>query len=488
MRSLRSRLILLWALCLLACAAAGALLVDISAQSTAAQVDRAEAVTARACGLISDRYAFYVTGWTSPVPPLTSRRLRRDLTAVVAIALLGQRGVEGGLWQADAGSLAYAYPTYAGGGPRVDLPEADVDAIRTINEQATRDDQAMSRQIAGSDQTLVLHACPLTGPIQDLTAWTMTQVTVAADTERLRLGIGVLLVLMLGMTGWLAWLLLSWSRRVARVETALAGHASGAPPMLAHTGEPSLDRIVDALNQSGTRLAEAWRQSDALAVRVARAEKTAALGRVAAGVAHEIRNPIAAMRLRAENALATDDPERRTRALYAVLDQVRRLDHLSGELLAMTQRREPRLETADLASVLAQCADDQRDQADASGISLVVEASGQAMLDIEWLRRVVDNLLGNAVRHTEPGGRVTLLGERRGDGVVISVEDTGHGVDPALGQTIFDPFVTGRPDGTGLGLAIARELVQAHGGQLRLDQAGGNGLGARFVIELPAGD
>jgi signal transduction histidine kinase len=100
----------------------------------------------------------------------------------------------------------------------------------------------------------------------------------------------------------------------------------------------------------------------------------------------------------------------------------------------------------------------------------------------------VDNLLGNAVRHTEPGGRVTLLGERRGDGVVISVEDTGHGVDPALGQTIFDPFVTGRPDGTGLGLAIARELVQAHGGQLRLDQAGGNGLGARFVIELPAGD
>lgn len=113
--------------------------------------------------------------------------------------------------------------------------------------------------------------------------------------------------------------MVSWSRRVGGLEAALAGHAGDAPPELARTGDPDLDRIVDALNRAGRRLDAARRRSEELAARVAASERLAALGRVAAGVAHEIRNPIAAMRLRAENALATGDEERQERALRAVL-------------------------------------------------------------------------------------------------------------------------------------------------------------------------
>lgn len=485
MRSLRSRLLLLWALSLLACLAVGALLVQLSAQSSAAQVGRAEAVVARACGLVADRYAFYTTNWRGPEPALDDPALRADLTAAVALALSGQAGVEGGMWQAEAGPLAYAYPTYAGGGPKLDLPAAELDRIRAVNDNALRDDAPASRQWVAASQTLLLYACPLDGPIPRLAAWTMTRVQAPAGTDRVRAGLGVLFALVLGMSGWLAFLLVSWSRRVGRVEAALVAHAADAPLVLDRTGEPGLDRIVDALNRSGARLGAARRRSAELSAQVAASERMAALGQVAAGVAHELRNPLAAMRLRAENALAMPDGDRRERALHAVLQQVARLDRLSGELLAMTQRRAPAPEQVDLRALLADCADNHADAAAAAQVALRVEGSGEAMLDPALVRRVLDNILANAVRHTPAGGTVTLHAARAGASTVLSVSDTGPGVDPALRHTLFEPFVTGRPEGTGLGLAIARELVDAHGGTLRLDEP--KGAGARFVIILPAG-
>lgn len=97
MRSLRVRLLALWAFLLAACVAAGALLVQISGQPTAAQVQRGEAIVARACDLICERYAFYVTDWRGPVPPLDDAGLRADFRAAVSLALARQDGVEGGI-------------------------------------------------------------------------------------------------------------------------------------------------------------------------------------------------------------------------------------------------------------------------------------------------------------------------------------------------------------------------------------------------------
>ena len=471
---------------LAACLAAGVLLVQISAQSTAAQVGRAEAVVARACDLVRDRFDFYTAGWRGPAPPLGDAGLRRDLSAVVGLALAHQDGVEGGIWQTEAGSLAYAYPTYPGGGPKLDLPAAELPRIRAVNEQAARDEQPLSRQWSSTAQTLLLQACPLPGPITGLTAWSMTRVQAEAAAERLQAGLGLLLALMVAMTAWLAWLLLSWLRRVARLEAALALDTAGQMPRVARTGEPDLDRIVEALNLSGARLASARLRSDALAGQVAASERLAALGRVAAGVAHEIRNPIAAIRLRAENALANDDPARRERALAAVLEQVARLDRLSGELLAMTQRRAPERRPTELAALAHGCAADHRDRAAAAGIAIKATGSGSACVDAGLIRRALDNLVGNAVQHTPAGGLVTIAAERAGARVRITVADTGPGVAPELRANLFEPFVTGRPDGIGLGLAIAREMVEAHDGRLTLDPPAG--AGARFTIELPDGN
>ena len=95
---------------------------------------------------------------------------------VVSAALARIPGVEGGIWHADKGSLAYAYPTYEGTGPKTDLPAAELSAIAQINQQALRADGPARVSTSGRAQTVVLHACPLPGPVAQLTAWTMLRV------------------------------------------------------------------------------------------------------------------------------------------------------------------------------------------------------------------------------------------------------------------------------------------------------------------------
>ena len=492
MHSLKLRLFGIWSLSLLASIAVGILLFQLSRQSDQAQVGRAEAVIARACDLIRERYGFYAAGWSGP--GVIDGRLRADLVAAVTIALARQDGVEGGIWQADAGSLAYAYPTYEGTGPKTDLPMAERDQIRAVNQQAARDEQPVDRRVTSRAQTLLLHASPLAGPVGGLTAWTMTRVQAARGYRPLQLGLGALLGLMVLMSAWLGRTLLVWGRHVRGIEAALGGAGSAAMPAVGRTGERELDRIIDALNEAGLRLAEARRASDAMASRMARAERLAALGRVAAGVAHEIRNPIAAARLQGENALAGDDARRRA-AIGDMLGQIDRLDTLVGELLAMTQRVEPRPVRVDLACFLHGQAAAHDETARAKGLTIAVDAiDGAAMLDPVVVGRVLDNLLANAIRHAPEQGTVRLAAGRRAALLVLTVSDSGPGVPVDMADHLFEPFVTGRADGTGLGLAIARELADAHGGQLVLRSAGGEGAGdkagggAIFALELPQED
>ena len=487
MHSLKIRLFGLWGLSLAASVSVGILLVQLYRLSTEAQVSRAEAVIARACDLIRDRYGFYASGWAGPAPGLLDEKLRSDLATAAGLALAHQNGVEGGIWQFDAGPLAYAYPTYEGTGPKTDLPAAERDQIQAINRQAERDEQPADRRVTSRTQTLLLHSCPLGGPISRLSAWTMTRVQAAQGSLSLRLGVGVLLGLMVVMSVWLGRTLLIWGRHIRGIEAALGSAGPGGMPTVSRTGERELDRIIDALNEAGLRLTDARRESEDMAVRVARVERLASLGRVAAGVAHEIRNPIAAARLQGENALAGDEARRRE-AIGDMLGQIDRLDALVGELLAMTQRVEPKPVCIELAAFLAGQAARHKDTAAAKALTITVcGAEGAASLDPAVVGRVLDNLLTNAIRHAPEHGTVILAAEREAGLLTLTVEDTGAGVPLEMAGRLFEPFVTGRADGTGLGLAIARELADAHGGRLvlRSSEVKESGSGAVFALELP---
>jgi signal transduction histidine kinase len=190
----------------------------------------------------------------------------------------------------------------------------------------------------------------------------------------------------LGSAAWLGLVVVGWSRKIARLETALAAREDGRAdfPALARTGERELDRLVDALNTTGAHLSDERQRSAA-------AERLAAVGRLCAGLAHEIRNPIAAMRLKAENALAGDDDSRPKSALRAILDQVGRLDALLRDLLAMTQRRQLRVADVDLPVFLARAVEAHKDLAASKGIMLAMAGvSGLpvgARFDVEQVRR-----------------------------------------------------------------------------------------------------
>lgn len=480
MHSLRSRLLALWIMLVVSGLATGYLLFESFQQTSNARLARSEELVARACRELADRYQLFVAAWHGA--PINDQ-LRQQLTAVTQTALAVTNGVEGGIWKADDGSLAYAFPTYEGTGPKTDLPAAELKTIREVNAEALRSGRAASIRQPGRSQVLIVHACPLRGPLPGITGWTMTRAFTAEGPayNQLLAGLILLALTIFGSAAWLARVLYVWSRKIDQIETALDDRKNGLVdlPKIAPTGAPELDRLVDALNSTGERLSAERR-------RAAAAERLAALGRMSAGLAHEIRNPIAAMRLKAENALAATDGSRSSAALNTILQQVDRLDALLRDLLEMTQARDPKFSEVDLAAFLARTVETHRELAAARGIILTA-GTGPAFaqlpkFDPSQMQRAMDNLIINALQNTPAGGAIAVEAHRKNDMLLLRVADTGPGIAAELRERLFEPFVTGRADGTGLGLAIVREIARHHHGDVRLLEAAG---GAVFEIEVP---
>lgn len=453
--SLRARLFGVWLMSLLACVVVGVLLLELYRQSSAGQIARAEAELTELCARIEDGHAFYIADWSGDVPPADDPRLQRELDAIAAF--VRPQGAEAGILRdpraADGGLSALAAASLATG-------------------EAVQD----RRDLA--DGLELTRVCPLPGPIPDLVGWARLRRAELPGATDLRRGLATLLALMLALSAGLAVLVRGWSARIGQITAALGAPDGHALPQLAPTGAPELDLIVAALNDAGRRLAIAQQESAAQSTRAAAAERMAGLGRVAAGVAHEIRNPLAAMRLRAESGLAGDESRRRS-ALGAILAQIDRLDRLSAELLAMTARSKPHPEVFALDGFLAAIARDHEGQ----GAAIRVDAPADRITaDPAMLRRALDNLVQNAQRATKADGEIRLHARLAAGQLRIDITDTGPGIDPAISQRLFEPFVTTRPDGTGLGLAIAREMVQAHGGGLHAATAP---VGAHFILTLP---
>ncbi len=460
------------------------MLVQLYQQSSLDQVRTAEAVTSRSCDDIANHYHFYVSDWARPPSDLHDTDLRHGLGVVVTIALLRTAGVEGGIWQREYGSLAYAFPTYEGTGPKTDLPAAEAESIRAVNADALAEERTVRVRQAGRRQTLLLCACPLAGPIEGITAWTMTRVYTGQGTGYTRLlgGLGVLLASILASAGWITHLLLTWSRKLARIEATIERHESLDPPLLEPTGERELDRIVASLNAAALKVRAMRGEAAALSAQVATSERLAALGRIAAGIAHEIRNPIAAMRLKAENALLSDDLRRRA-ALEMVLGQIGRLDTLLRDLLTLTHRSEPRWGSVDVAALLTMIAEFHRELAGSHHVELRVEAPALLWpLDPDRIRRALDNLVLNAIQNMPAGGSVTLAADAPGAALVVRVTDNGPGLPPEVRRHLFEPFVSERADGTGLGLSIVQEIVLAHGGSVAYRS---EHPGSTFELTLP---
>jgi len=249
-----------------------------------------------------------------------------------------------------------------------------------------------------------------------------------------------------------------------RIERALQTNDVLRLPPIEPTGEKELDQIIAALNLAGRRLAETSERAEELARQVASGERLAAVGRVAAGVAHEIRNPIAAMRLKAENALLADAP-RQSEALSMMLGQIERLDRLLQRLLSLTDRDPLERQSTSVRTLIESLVLEHAEQACDRGLTLAADIRADtAHFDPEQIRRALDNLILNAIEAAPANSQILVGASIEGDILRLFVRDAGAGPPASIRDHLFEPFVTGRPDGSGLGRSLVREIANAHGG------------------------
>ncbi|MBB6430731.1 sensor histidine kinase [Algisphaera agarilytica] len=286
---------------------------------------------------------------------------------------------------------------------------------------------------------------------------------------------------------------------------SVAEHADGAGAGQAEAGvlaPEDLAEVIQAYSAVAERLqashealsGEVSRLQKELAAKneqLERSKRLSALGEMAAGIAHEIRNPLAAIQLYAE--MVADDLEptqvsERSLCFAAdntqkIADAVRGLSAIVNDVLSFARQIEPKVRRLDAAEVFQRVVDAHRPAIEAQGVAVAVEVvDGVIEADPDLLHQALLNLVRNAVDAMagRGGGRLTLSA---GAGRVV-LTDTGPGLPQEVVDRIFNPFFTTRSTGTGLGLAIVHRIVDAHGGAIAVHNHERHG-GAVFTLDLP---
>lgn len=211
-----------------------------------------------------------------------------------------------------------------------------------------------------------------------------------------------------------------------------------------------------------------------LTTQLRRQEHLATLGMFTATIAHEVRNPLSAVRL-AVQMLGRRHPDEVSIPLIEI--ELERLDLTVDELLGYAKGMSISPVAVDLRPLAEDVVRLLRRQADHQDVVLVVQGGGQVTADPRRLRQLLLNLVLNGIQALREGGTVTItVADRR-----LVVADDGPGVAPAVIPQLFMPFVSGRPDGTGLGLSLAQRIAEAHGA--RLSHEANQPRGARFVLQ-----
>ena len=274
-------------------------------------------------------------------------------------------------------------------------------------------------------------------------------------------------------------------RREDKIQGLLAVDAAAAS--LTSDARTILSLLADqvALAIDDSRLLE---ENLRLERELAERERLAALGRMAATVAHEIKNPLSAIKSIAQ-VMREDEGLRNEyeRDLGLIVGETDRLSQSVTQLLSFARRESPSGQPLSVDEMVRSVVDLFRANAKEQGISLECNVTADKELSgksVSALRDALSNLLLNALQATPQGGRVELSASVSDGEIVISVQDSGAGVPAELRERIWEPFFTTRQRGTGLGLAIVRKRVQEVGGSAVLDVSH-NGRGALFQLRVP---
>jgi len=282
-------------------------------------------------------------------------------------------------------------------------------------------------------------------------------------------------------------------RSIRRVQFRIrdaAGKIGPDLPEIVLTGEGDFRDLHEQVDRLTARIESVVQELQQREHEVLRAEQLAAVGQLAAGVAHEIRNPLTSIKMLVQSALEGGGQSELTQEDLRVIEgEVRRMEGSLQTFLAFARPAKPERESVQLSRILAGVLGLVRGRAEKQRVAVRVDVPDRPVsltADAGQLQQVLVNLLLNAL-DAMPGGGTLRLAVREGGGrVVVEVADTGPGVAREMLPRLFEPFASSKETGLGLGLVISRRIVEDHGGTI--DARNSPGGGASFSVTLPAGN
>jgi signal transduction histidine kinase len=370
----------------------------------------------------------------------------------------------------------------------------------TIEERLRRDPKQMEQlfEILEEGKTraaerlrdqLVTRGFQTTRSLAKLDQRIMHNVDVLLDEARTREGLALRLLVGLALfTVFVGGVMALYTRRVLRPLRAVTERAKAVAK-----GDLTPRSVVATKDEIGELAATFEGMVSAIAranEQLLTSERLATIGKMAAHVTHEIRNPLSSIALNVElleDELASGDTEGLA-LLRAIKNEVDRLTALSEQYLSVARRQPLRLELEDLGQLVSEAHDFVRPELARRKIVSTVQVESQlpmVRVDEAQLKQALFNLIRNASDAMPEGGALDLRVAQAKGGVAITVDDEGPGIDEQARERLFEPFFTTKGHGTGLGLAITRQIVQTHGGDIDcLPRPQG---GTRFTILLPIG-
>lgn len=293
--------------------------------------------------------------------------------------------------------------------------------------------------------------------------------------RRTWLAMGVLWLSSLGLGTWLARGLTSPLRQMVDASPALG--SEGRLPDLPVERPDEIGLLARSMQSTHEALIDEREKRRA-------AERLALLGRMAASLAHEVRNPVAAIRLHAQ-LLEGAPPEEAGASRTLIGSEAERIETLLNQWMHFARPEPPVLMRADAVGLVEKALAILKPKADHARVKITADHAGPVRVkaDAERILQVLVNVITNAVQAQQAGGSVKLGVTRSGPRCVIQVDDTGGGFSTEALQKAKEPFFSEKEGGMGLGLAVGEEILRAHGGELRLENTA---TGARVSLILPA--
>jgi signal transduction histidine kinase len=364
---------------------------------------------------------------------------------------------------------------------------SDGAGLERLFQALDRDDAAEAER---RRDELVTHGSQASARLAKLEQSVKRNVDLLLEAARTRELLAIRLLVLLTLVALLVGLAMAvYARRVlapvaAVTERAQAVARGDLKPRDAVVSDDEIGELAVTFERMVAAIAEANEQ-------VVAAERLVTIGKMAAHVTHEIRNPLSSIALNLdllEEQIPRGDAE--AHGLFrAIGKEVERLSALSQQYLSFARRKSLAHELEDVSQIAHEAAEFVRPELEQHGVKLELDIASELPAvpgDEAQLKQALYNLLRNA-REAMPGGGKVKLGVRRDEGfVVVTVDDEGPGIDPGARARLFEPFFTTKAGGTGLGLAITQHIALSHGGSISCEPAPG-GRGTRFALRLPIG-